>query len=327
MKSVIVARFKDMFRPGRDIVFALVGFIYDFQRFARYGGWFGFDKTGKVSYKVVKIYHRLEKSLSFRNRRAGAGVTAAEDLVRFLQKYGVADTDRGFQELVSLKVLSDFVAELPQADEKFSSVVEFSQQNCPKPGLPGGVMEKTASFLTTGKLDEPEKFFFTRYSVRDFSSKRVEFGVVERAIELAMKSPSVCSRQAWHVYYSESRETIDKTLAYQNGSKGFGHEVPGLFIVCVDLNAFDTAGERYQHWIDGGMFAMSLIWALHSLGVSSCCLNWSKGVRDDIALRRATNIKGEHTITTLLAVGYANEHLRVCQSARRPVSDILTILE
>ena len=49
-----------------------------------------------------------------------------------------------------------------------------------------------------------------------------------------------------------------------------------LLIIAMDLKAFVPAHERYQHWIDGGMFSMSIIYALHSLGLSSCCLNWSK---------------------------------------------------
>src|SRR3546814_1994141 len=75
---------------------------------------------------------------------------------------------------------------------------------------------------------------------------------------------------------SSDLEIIDRALSLQNGNRGFGHEIPCLLILCTDLSAFDTAGERYQHWIDGGMFSMSLVWALHALGYSSCCLNWSK---------------------------------------------------
>src|SRR3546814_8739546 len=86
--------------------------------------------------------------------------------------------------------------------------------------------------------------------------------------------------QASYVYCLQSREIIDRALSLQNGNRGFGHEIPCLLILCTDLSAFDTAGERYQHWIDGGMFSMSLVWALHALGYSSCCLNWSKTPSD-----------------------------------------------
>src|SRR3546814_20513526 len=89
------------------------------------------------------------------------------------------------------------------------------------------------------------------------------------AVELALHSPSVCNRQASYVYCLQSREIIDRALSLQNGNRGFGHEIPCLLILCTDLSAFDTAGERYQHWIDGGMFSMSLVWALHALGYSS----------------------------------------------------------
>ena len=85
-----------------------------------------------------------------------------------------------------------------------------------------------------------------------------------------MKSPSACNRQAWHVYHSDSDEVKLAVLKEQSGNKGFGDKIPNLLIVASDLKAFMPAEERYQHWIDGGMFSMSLVYAFHSLGVASC---------------------------------------------------------
>lgn len=45
--------------------------------------------------------------------------------------------------------------------------------------------------------------------------------LISRAVGLAMKSPSVCSRQAWHVYHIDDRALIDKALTFQNGNREF----------------------------------------------------------------------------------------------------------
>src|SRR3546814_11150576 len=106
--------------------------------------------------------------------------------------------------------------------------------------------------------------------------RSVPSAVIEEAVELALHSPSVCDRQASYVYCLQSREIIDRALSLQNGNRGFGHEIPCLLILCTDLSAFDTAGERYQHWIDGGMFSMR---SEESRGgkvcVSTCRSRWS----------------------------------------------------
>jgi nitroreductase len=79
--------------------------------------------------------------------------------------------------------------------------------------------------------------------------------------------------------------------------------------------------------VDGGMFAMSLALALHSLGLASCFLDQRRGARDDRRLRQVVALDDAHTVITMMAVGYASEKLKVCYSARRPVDSILTFLD
>ncbi|MEC5325931.1 nitroreductase family protein, partial [Aurantimonas sp. A3-2-R12] len=134
---------------------------------------------------------------------------------------------------------------------------------------------------------------------------------VMRAIDLAANTPRACNRQSWFTYHIDDRAVIEKALSFQTGNQGFGHEVPYLIIISADLRAFDNANERNQHFIDGGMYSMALVMALHALGLQSCCLNWSKLVRDDRAIRKHLPIKNEHTIIMMLAVGCANESIKV----------------
>ncbi|MFC5436376.1 nitroreductase family protein [Rhodanobacter umsongensis] len=321
----IARRIKVALRPLRHVVWAVQGFAYDFSRFVRYGGWRSRGDSRKRDYKAVKIYHRMEKSLSFRERRANSGWAAATDLVHLLERDGDAAMP-GYHEAVGIKVLRDFVASSDGDGDAARHVNAFLEKTR-LDSVEGGVVELTADQLLAGRLDDPERFFLSRHSVRDFRPDPVPRELLKRALALAMKAPSVCNRQAWHVYHMDQRASIDRALAFQDGNRGFGHEVQCLLIITADLSAFHTHGERFQHWIDGGMFAMSLSLALHSLGLASCCLNWSRGAGDDRRLRRAVPLDGAHTVITMMAVGYASDHLKVCYSARRPVQSILTHLD
>ena len=322
----IARRIKVALRPLRHVVWAAFGFTYDCSRFVRYGGWRSRGDSRKRDYKAVKIYHRMEKSLSFRQRRANSGWAAATDLVHLLDRDGADAAALGYHETVGIKVLRDFVACSDGDGDAARHVNEFLEKTrlC---SAEGGVVELTADQLLAGRLDDPERFFLSRHSVRDFRPDPVPHELLKRALTLAMKAPSVCNRQAWHVYHMDQRASIDRALALQDGNRGFGHEVQCLLIITADLSAFHTHGERFQHWIDGGMFAMSLSLSLHSLGLASCCLNWSRGARDDRRLRKAVPLDGAHTVITMMAVGYASDHLKVCYSARRPVQSILTYLD
>jgi nitroreductase len=306
---------------------AFAGFQYDFWRFMRHGGWRGPRDDRRHEYRAVKTYHRLEKSLSFRERRAGAGWSAAEDLVRLLRQrpWPVAADAAAMHAHVGVKVLHDFAAVAGTAPPA-SQVPTFLREHAPRTTR-GGVLATEARTLWQGRLDDPEAFFESRHSVRDFADRAVDRRAVERALAMAMRSPSVCNRQAWHVYLADQRSTIDRLLAHQDGNAGFGQQVPCLLVVAADLRAFDTLGERFQHWIDGGMFAMSVVLALHAIGLGTCCLNWSRGPGDDLSLRRAMPLHPSHTVITLIAVGHPSDALKVCYSARMHPRDILTCLD
>ncbi len=324
--GAIKARVKDFLRPIKNILFVVAGFSYDFFRYFAYAGWRA-GGAAKRDYRAVKIYHRLEKSLSFRTRKLGSGAEAIFALSKLFNEKEFDSDKPGFQERVAVKVMNEFLQEMQSDDPRINESRGLCRALKNIEADAGGVVMYTEQELLAGRLEDPERFFMSRYSVRDFQRKAVDRELIRRALQLAMKSPSVCSRQAWHVYHIEKREIIDNALKLQNGNRGFGHEVPCLLILAADLHAFDTASERYQHWIDGGMFSMSMVLALHSLGLGSCCLNWSKGPVDDMKLRKTLSIQGSHSILMMMAVGYANESLKVCCSVRRPDAEVYTLLE
>lgn len=311
---------KDRIRPTRDIIYAFFGFLYDFYRFFRFAGWRGFHAdNSKRDYKAVKIYHRLEKSLSFKIRKNSSGWGAVDDFIKLMKKSPNDLRGTQFHEPIGIKVVEDFAN---QSNDPPPEVIRFINENKKGHITEGGTIDYSTEKLDLGKLENPENFFHSRYSVRSFKSTQVPQSTLERALNLALKTPSVCNRQAWKVYHLDKRDSIDRALSLQNGNRGFGHEIPCLLVIASDLKAFDTSGERYQHWIDGGMFSMSLILALHSLGLSSCCLNWSKGPIDDIKIRKIINIDSSHTIMMMLAVGFAQDELKVCYSARPPLTQV-----
>lgn len=325
----IIKCMKNMVRPMRDIVLLFIDSAYDFYRYARYSGMLNRKGRQARDFKTIKIYHSLEKSLSFRKRKPSSGWGVARILVDHLTDSRRYHGNYSYHDRVALKTLSDFYEEGPDKEVGSSaraSLKDFVLQAQEDIAKEGGVVQYSRQRLTDGQLDDPERFFYSRYSVRDFSAEPVPHEILKRALALASKTPSACNRQGWHVYHVDKRDSIDEALSFQNGNRGFGHEVPCLLIITADARAFEASVERNQQLIDGGMYAMSIISALHALGIGSCCLNWSQGMRGDLLFRRAIKISPHHTVVMMLAVGYPRDSLKVCYSARTPVDEIYTYL-
>ncbi len=178
------------------------------------------------------------------------------------------------------------------------------------------------SILKAARLDSLD-FFASRHSIRQFDASLVTWQEIRTAVEAAQATPSVCNRQSWAVHAYPRGEPADTVLARQNGNAGFGHTASHVLVITVDLRTFVYSGERNQGWIDGGMFAMSLVYAFHALGIGTCCLNWSADSHADRRLRSVAAIPDHESVIMMLAIGRLPDTLPVARSARRPADEVL----
>jgi nitroreductase len=318
---------KALWKWGRPIKGAY-GFLYDFVRFYRHSAWkLDFSCPETRSYYIVKLYHGLEKSLSFKSRNPNSGWDTARRLVSLLES-GSSNGCLGYHEVAALDALAHF-AHLPcnkstlRGDDLLMRVQAMGHRQS---GELGSFDISKAEF-EKGLLEDPEKFFLSRSSIREYQPSAVPQTLIDRAIKLAIKTPSVCNRQAWHVYQSTSKATVRRVLSHQSGNRGFGPAAHNLLIIAADHRAFVHAEERYQHWIDGGMFAMSIIYAFHSLGLASCALNWSQTPGADKRLRKELGLAPSHSVLMMISFGFPEQTNRACRSYRRPLDSVLSQIE
>jgi nitroreductase len=310
------------------ILKAAIGFFYDLQRFIKYTAWKGDMWDMEVrNFHMVEIYHSLEKSISFKKRDKSSGWNTAFSVLALL-KIAKESGDIGYHDRAGFAALNSFISLSENENNPQTLIIkqelldiDFDVQES------HGAKDYLMTDFYEGKLDNPESFFNSRYSLREFKDGKVHEGEIKRAVTLAMKTPSVCNRQAWHVYHSNQKSVVQKALSFQQGNRGFGESVHDLMLITTDLKAFVSGQERYQHWIDGGLFSMSVIYALHSIGIASCCLNWSQSPANDQKLRACFDIQPNHTIIMMLAIGYPDDHNKVCISARRPFEEIYSDLK
>lgn len=305
----------------------MIGHFYDFTRYIKYSGWNeNFNNKDIRGYKSVMTYHSLEKSLSYEKRNNNHGWNTAFQALDMAKSF--KDSKVGFFDQKLIYSLSNFVNHPSNKIHKNAIIIknELLKNKIfePKDNL---TIQMSKEDFHKGMLDNPKEFFESRYSLREFSNQIVDESEIKKAIKLAMKTPSVCNRQEWHIYHTSDEDVKQTALSYQSGNKPFGKNIPNLLIVTTDLNAFFSSNERYQNWIDGGLISMSIIYALHSLGIASCPLNWSQFPSVDIAFRKKIKIKSNHNIIMFIAAGYPKESNQVCSSDRKNVDDIYSKID
>lgn len=256
--------------------------------------------------QLIKDYHRIEKGLSLGNPRRPFGDSAQKRLHRDVRR------------LEALNAHPELVATGKRALADLWSWNTFHERD------ELASVQVVEPVQTVAKREIFEEFFLSRRSVRSFGGAPVSRTSIERAVSWAIRSPSVCNRQSWHVHAIDNTATIQSLLALQNGCDGFKHEVKMLLILSVDASLFAGAGERNQRWIDGGIFSMSIAWALHALGLSTCMLNWSRSNSETQDLRDRLGLSSNYDVIMMIAVGYAPERYFVAASPRKPLQDTLT---
>jgi len=310
LRSLVLPR-----QPGRDVLLQQE-FLRDYALFRDHAAF----ETGTL-YRTARglsdanlealisiEYHRLEKGLSHVQRRASFGADAAQRLEQALSE---ASARRLYTSIT--RYANDVLACYRRELEGIEAPVV-------------GWRTLTRDAVLSASSIEALGFFSSRHSIRCFDpSQPVCIDRIREAVSLARHTPSVCNRQTWRVLICESERAKAAALALQNGNQGFGHLASHVLIVASDRSCFASIGERNQPWIEGGLFAMSLVYALHALGLGTCCLNWSVDNQRDTELKQALDIPASYAIAMMIAVGSLPATIPVAESRRLAPEELLEI--
>jgi len=257
-----------------------------------------------------EVMERLAGNLLHYKTRFG------EDIIYFIGIGAIAAYERYH---VERKSLPDF---LTQIKKRFAPE-DFLDPRCSLAGYDLKLSRPTKNFdsLNFAELTR------IRRSCRSYDkvkSAGITSDILRNIVEMAITAPSVCNRQHWHVHFFKG-DDVGRVLKYQNGSSGFNDRVPFLALITSDLRAFYTDDERNQSYTDGGLFAMNLIYAIQSMGLESCPLNWCNSFVSEIKFRRLGLIPPSEIVVMALAFGVAADSAIYAKSPRLPVESFYSI--
>ena len=285
---------------GRAIV-EWQNYSYDAKRYVRHSSThdnLADPMTRKA--RLTKAYHSIEKGMALPDPRPGYGDWALHEIRTHLPGLE-AEGQSGLETQGARATVAQYAA---WHGDKLPEDVAWTADYSPAPvDHPGGTTTLTPEDLKAAQAMDFDRFARSRYSIRQYTGAPVSPDEIERAIATALKSPRVCNRESRRVHVAYSEEARTRLLAHQNGNRGFGHKAGAVLVITSDVRHFTDLSERNQGWIDGGLFAMSLAYALHGQGLGACMLNWSAIWWRDRNLRREFNIPDHEIIITMMAVG------------------------
>lgn len=163
-----------------------------------------------------------------------------------------------------------------------------------------------------------------RRSVRWFEQKKVPRNLIEKAFEAALQSPSACNRQPFRFHVFDDCDLLNKVVSIPGGTKGYGHNIPCFILVIGQQRAYFDERDRHVIYIDGSLAAMSFAFALETLGLSSCMINWPDVEEYEQEMAAFANLDFDERVIMCIACGWPNNKIEVPYSHKKPVNELVT---
>ena len=272
--------------------------------------------------------HIIEKGITMPDRRYGFGQGVVRMMLslcnKYIDRYGT-DSEQLLYAIDDLREYLDIhqTAKYELPSDIVKNIVEiqkiggqdFKLVNCLD-------VKKSDFFKETGNFKD---FAYSRHTSRWFNGEPVEDDLITKAIDLARTAPSACNRQSIKVYVVAG-EKKEQVIGLQNGNRGFGDNIGQMLI--ISSNQIDWDEEfRTSAYLDGGIFTMNLLYALHYFKICACTLNAHLNVRKQAKLRKIVGMEKAEIPVCFIAIGKPKERMRIAKSRRLALRNILKFVE
>ena len=277
----------------------------------------------KMQYTLMRENHVIEKGMSMRNPRKGFGQQKVEALIGRLNKYfllyGTVDKEFLSYPISTIQTYIEYTensgSEIPKIKDLYNDLISKTELYTIK--QKAGIQETTKSDILNACNRDFESLLYSRHSIRYFSEKPVQRETIIKALELAQRTPSACNRQGWKTHVFEGDKSVE-LIKWQAGSRGFEEECRYSILVTANLKAF-LWHEVHQAYVDGGLYAMNLINALHSLGLG--CIPLSCGFEyEKLNELKKFNIPENEVPILIVAFGQLQDKFSYAVSTRKDIS-------
>ncbi|WP_226638596.1 nitroreductase family protein [Novosphingobium profundi] len=200
---------------------------------------------------------------------------------------------------------------IDEARETFSGLPPLFPSGGKAPTRRG---DRGASTIT---FDELRELSLQRRSVRHFEQRPVPRDLIDRALGIAAQAPTACNRMPYEFRIYDDPDLVRAVAQLPFGAAGFGHQIPTLAVVVGKLDSYFSARDRHAIYIDASLAAMSFLFALETLELSSTIINWPDFEPLEARMQRLLGLDLSERVVMLIAIGYSHPDAMVPYSQKK----------
>jgi nitroreductase len=286
-------------------------------------------KSASVSYFLLRRnIHRLEKGLIMRPRRAEFATDFIVETVAIYQRAVEASASHWNNELTwAHDVLNEYFAVVGRGSPKIAGA--YARFETLETKLASDA-SRLRSIPYLRNLSDPAPISFDdffalarrRRSVRWYIERPVPREMIDQALAVAGQSPSACNRQPFVFRIFDDHVRVAKIASIPMGTRGFSQNLPAVAVIVGQLRAYPNERDRHVIYIDGALAAMSFMFALETLGLSSVPINWPDQEPHESQMREELKLADDERVIMLIGFGWPDPDGSVPHSAKREVSDL-----
>ncbi len=306
-------------------------YIFDLIHYVKYSStFFNLDSNlFAVESRITSLYHTIEKGLSFDNIKYNFGydnIKELDYLLEILLKHNLSNKDS-----VAFESAMAALYEYKMLHNNNNITMDIDIANIIKKYETYMKHEYSSTYNVSNDILENIKelnfqdFSNSRHSVRSFSDKKVNINDIIDAIKISINAPSVCNRQTSKCYIVEDEEIKIDVLEMQRGNKGFSN-IDKLIVITSLTNSFYGINERFQGFIDSGIYAMNLIYSLHFKGIATCPLCWCHSIAETNHIKLKLKIPNSERIIGIVAIGKYKTQYTATASSKNSIDKYYKII-
>ena len=289
---------KDFSREHQAVIYGKLKYLEDLQ------------SNLESQYLLRRNIHRLEKGIIMKPRRDIFAIDYIEETVKCYEK-SVLEKGKNISESTELQWAHDVLEQyfyiagsnsvIEAAKRRFLALDKPSQNEIQR--VP---YKRNTDEPSPVNYDDLLKLAHRRRSVRWYLQKPVPRELIDKAVAVAALSPSACNRQPFEFHIFDDPDVVKKVASIPMGTKGFSHNFPVIVVVVGKLRAYFSERDRHVIYIDGSLASMSFMYALETLGLSSCPINWPDIEEREKVMTATLGLEPDERVIMLISVGYAD---------------------
>ncbi|HAG80771.1 MAG TPA: nitroreductase [Cyanobacteria bacterium UBA12227] len=289
---------KDFSRENQAVIYGKLKYIEDLQ------------SNLESQYLLRRNIHRLEKGIIMKPRRDIFALDYIEETVKCYEK-SVLEKGKDISESTELQWAHDVLEQyfnvagsnsvIEEAKRKFLALDKPSKNEIQRVPYKRNTDERSPV-----NYDDLLKLAYRRRSVRWYLQKPVPRELIDKAVAVATLSPSACNRQPFEFHIFDDPDVVKRVASIPMGTKGFSHNFPVIVVVVGKLRAYFSERDRHVIYIDGSLASMSFMYALETLGLSSCPINWPDIEDRERVMAATLGLEPDERVVMLISVGYAD---------------------